>query len=59
MFKCVLTSLLEIKSFVSLKIESLLFWTRVHFKKGRGRRGWGGGVSVRFRIFWMGLGEKG
>ena len=57
MFKCVLTSLLEIKSFVSLKIESLLFWTRVHFKKGEGAKG--GGVSVRFRIFWMGLGEKG
>ena len=34
MFKCVVISLLEIKSFVSLKIESLLFWTRVHFKGG-------------------------
>ena len=27
-------SLLEIKSFVSLKNESLLLWTRVHFKGG-------------------------
>ena len=26
--------LLEIKSFVSLKNESLLLWTRVHFKGG-------------------------
>ena len=31
-FKYVLTSLLEIKSFASIKNESLLFWTRVHFK---------------------------
>ena len=45
MFKCVLTSLLEIKSFVSLKIESLLFWTRVHFKKGGGAKGGGGALS--------------
>ena len=28
--KCVLSSLLEIK--VVLKSESLLFWTRIHFK---------------------------
>ena len=33
-FKCVLISLLEIKSFVSLKNESLLFWSRVHFRGG-------------------------
>ena len=34
MFKCVAISFLEIKSFVSLKNESLFFWTRVHFKGG-------------------------
>ena len=33
LFKCVLISLMEIKSFVSLKNESFVFWTRVHFKE--------------------------
>ena len=34
MFICVLISLLEIKSFVSLESESLLFWMRIHFNGG-------------------------
>ena len=49
--------MLEIKSFVSLKNESLLFWTRVHFKgaesispkfwgEGVAHIGGGGGVTV-------------
>ena len=58
-------SLLEIKSFVSLKNESLLLWTRVHFKgggsqflenfEGFAHRGGGrvGGGSDRFRIFFF------
>ena len=56
MFKCVI-SFLEIKSFVPLKNESLLFWTRVHFKRGGKSssskfEGGGGGllIKVRFRI---------
>ena len=61
---------LEIKSFVSLKNESFLFWTRVHFKGGvkfskllRGLIIKEGEVgSDRFKIFLRGgggLGEKG
>ena len=59
-------SLLEIKSFVSLKNESLLLWTRVHFKGGGSqflqnfegfahKRGGGrvGGGSDRFIIFFF------
>ena len=34
MFKCVLISLLEIKSFAPLENESVLFWVRVNFKGG-------------------------
>ena len=54
-------SLLEIKSFVSLKNESLLFWTRERFKRGSQvlqnlRRGWG---SDRFINILGGLGKKG
>ena len=63
--------MLEIKSFVSLKNVSFLFWTRVHFKEGKlhspkfwGRvahKGGGGGVrgrwrSGRFTIFFVGGG---
>ena len=57
MFKCVLVSLLEIKSFVSLKNESLLFFTKLHFTfqggggsqvlqnfEGFAHKGGGGGV---------------
>ena len=58
MFKCVI-SLLEIKYFVSLKIESSHFWTRVHFKGGAKsskilRDFAHKGGSDRFRIFWVG-----
>ena len=56
---------MEIKSLVSLKNWSLLFWSRVHFRGGvkfskilrevahKGGEGWGGGGgwSDRFRIF--------
>ena len=48
MFKCVLVSLLEIKSFVSLRNESLLFWVRIYFK----------GVSSSPK-FWEGVAYKG
>ena len=64
-------SLLEIKSFVSLKNESLLLWTRVHFKgggsqflqnfegfAGGGGGGGGGGGAGRFRIFFFEGGGK-
>ena len=58
MFKCVLISLLEIKSFVSLKNESSLFWMRAYFKApplGGVNFEEGllikGGESGRFRIF--------
>ena len=62
--------MLEIKFFVSLKIESFHFWTGVHFKGGRGvkfskiLRGVahkGGGLTdLEFFIFWGGeLGKKG
>ena len=39
--------MLEIKSFVSLKNESLLFWTRVHFKGAESisPKFWGEGVA--------------
>ena len=67
MFKCILVSLLETKSFVSLKNESSLFWTSVHFKEGTqvlqhfegGLLMRGGGVSDRFKIFLGGLRKKG
>ena len=45
--------MLEIKSFVSLKNESFLFWTRVHFKRGGSyvlqnfEGGWEPGKEVR------------
>ena len=47
--KMVLISLLEIKSFVSLKNESLLFWTRVHFRVG----------GVKFSKILRGVAHKG
>ena len=62
---------LEIKSFVSLKNESFLFWMRVHFKAVWGGGGGevksskilGGGAhkggADRFRIFFLGGGVAG
>ena len=63
--------MLEIKFFVSLKSESFLFWTRVHFmgrvkfskifSRVAHKRG-GGGRSDRFTIFeggGGGLGKEG
>ena len=58
--------MLEIKYFVSLKNESFLFWTRVHFKGGGGvkfskiLRGFlikGGLTDLEF--FWWGEGHRG
>ena len=46
-------SLLEIKSFVFLRNESLFFWVRVHFKGG-GKR-----VLVKFSKILRGLAHKG
>ena len=43
--------MLEIKSFVSLKNESLLFWTRVHFM--------GAGGGVKFSTVLRGVAHKG
>ena len=40
--------MLEIQSFVSLKNESLLIWTRAHFKGGGGGGGGGGRTSQKF-----------
>ena len=61
--------MLEIKSFVSLKSESFLFWTRVQVKRElSSAKFWGGllmkegeGGSDRFRIsfFGRGVGKKG
>ena len=51
--KCFFISLLEIKSFVSLKNECLLFWMRVHFKGGGGE----GGVKFSKNI--RGVAHKG
>ena len=59
--------MLEIKSFVSLKNVSFLFWTRVHFKEGKlhspkfwGRvahkgegEGWGGGGGLEDLQFFL------
>ena len=63
---------MEIKSFVSLKNESFVFWTRVHFKeegsevlqnfKGVAHKegGGGGGLTAdRFRILLGVQGKKG
>ena len=64
--------MLEIKSFVSLKNVSFLFWTRVHFKEGKlhspkfwGRvahkgegKGWGGGGGLEDLQFFL-WGERG
>ena len=65
--KMVLISLLEIKSFVSLKNESLLFWTRVHFRVGgvkfskilRGVAHKGGGLTDLEFFFGGGVRKKG
>ena len=59
MLQCVLISLLEIKSFVSLKIDSLLFRTSKGGAGGGGGGGGGGGWSDRYIIFWVGLGKMG
>ena len=64
---------MKIKSFVSLKNESFVFWTRVHFKeegsqvlqnfKGVAHKEGGGGrgglTADRFRILLGVLGKKG
>ena len=63
MFKCVLISLLKIKSFVSLKNECLVFLDEVTFQEGsqvlQNFKGDGGGWSDRFIIFLERLGKKG
>ena len=61
MFKCVLISLFEVRFFISLKNESVLFWTRVHFKGGvkffkthkEGQGGGGHQTDLDF-FFWGG-----
>ena len=57
---------MEIKSFVSLKNESLLFWTRVHFEGGvkfskdvRVAAHKVGGLTDLDFFWWGDLGKKG